>query len=173
MKKIVLAVAFEGYQQLEYGIPREILTSNDLEVLTASDKPGVATAKDGSTTEINLTLNDIVPSLIDGLFLIGGPGALEHLDNKIMHNVLQQMAALKKPIGAICISPRILAKAQVLSGKEATGWDGDNKLKEIFNMYNVIYVPQAVVTDGLIVTATGPDASQEFADAILKLLNLI
>ncbi len=173
-KTVVLLIAHEGYHQIEYGVTREILASDsNLTVLTASDEAGVAIAKDSSSTTVDLTIEQINPTTIDGLFLIGGPGAMTCLDKPEVYTLLQQMMALKKPYGAICISPRILAKANVLGGKKATGWDDDNKLEDIFKSYAVVKVDQPVVTDGNVVTATGPDAAQGFAQAILRVLGEI
>ncbi len=170
-KKVVLLIAHEGYQQVEYGIPREILASENIDVITASDQSGTATAKDHSTTIVDMTIEQINPMLIDGLFIIGGPGALECLDKPAVHALLQQMKALNKPFGAICVSPRILANAEVLAGKKATGWDDDNKLAAFFKSHDVIYENHHVVIDRNIVTATGPEAAQSFAQAILKVLS--
>ncbi|MBA2307564.1 DJ-1/PfpI family protein [Candidatus Dependentiae bacterium] len=167
---IILLVAHEGYQQIEYGVTAEILKSSNVKVLTASDQDGYATAKDSSSTTVDLTVNHINPTLYDGLFLIGGPGALEWLNTPIVHDLLEQMMALKKPYGAICISSRILAEANVLGGKKATGWDDDNALEDIFKAHAVIYEKQPVVTDGNVVTAVGPTAAQGFAQAILQVL---
>lgn len=170
-KTIILLVAQEGYQPIEYGVAHEILASTGIKVLTASNKAGVATAKDASSTIAELGFEDINPSIIDGLFLIGGPGALESLDNELVHTLLQQIKALNKPYGAICISPRILAHANVIGGKKATGWDKDEKLEGIFKKHAVTYVKEPVVTDGKVVTASGPEATNSFAHAIIKVLS--
>lgn len=169
-KKIALVIAHEGYQQVEYGIPLEILASENIDVVTASDQSGTATAKDSSTTVVDLMVEQLNPMQLDGVFLIGGSGALECLNKHAVHTLLQQMMALKKPYGAICISPRILAEAGVLTGKKATGWDEDHKLAEIFAAHKVTYEHHPVVIDGNVVTATGPEAAQAFAQGILKVV---
>lgn len=168
---VILLIAHEGYQQIEYGVTAELLKSNGISVLTASDQDGFAIAKDSSSTTVDLTVNQINPTQCDGLFLIGGPGALECLNTPIVHDLLEQMMALHKPYGAICISSRILAEAGVLGGKKATGWDGDHALEGIFKTHGVTYERKPVVTDGNIVTATGPDAAQEFAQAITRVVS--
>ncbi|MBA3751324.1 DJ-1/PfpI family protein [Candidatus Dependentiae bacterium] len=168
---IVLLIAHEGYQQIEYGVTAEILKSENVQVITASNQLGYATAKDTSSTSIDMTIDQINPTLYDGLFIIGGPGALDSLNTPLVHGLLEQMMALDKPYGAICISSRILAQAHVLAGKKATGWDEDGALEEIFKDHGVIYSKEPVVTDGKVVTATGPDAAQEFAQAILQVLS--
>lgn len=170
-KKIVILIAHEGYQPIEYGVTKEVLAQNPaIAVLTASNKPGEATATDGSKTVVDLTVDKIDPKTIDGLFLVGGSGALEALDNPQVYALLQEMKTLKKPFGSICISSRILAKAGVLGGKKATGWDGDDKLNGIFNEHAVTYTRKPVTTNGLIVTATDPRAAEKFGQSIIHVL---
>lgn len=169
-KKVVLLIAHEGYQQVEYGVTHEILASENIHVITASNQSGTAIAKDLSSTVVDLTVEQINAMHIDGLFIIGGPGALDCLDTHAVHTLLQQMMALKKPYGAICIAPRILVNANVLAGKKATGWDEDNNLAKIFASHDVVYEHHPVVIDGNVVTAIGPEAAQAFAQAILKVV---
>lgn len=170
-KKVILLVASDGYQPVEYGVTKDTLQAADITVLTASDKPGTATAKDNSTTTVDLTVDQINPHTIDGLFIIGGPGALTWLDTPQVHTILQKLMALDKPYGAICIASRILAKAGVLGNKQATGWDGDDKLDGIFEEHAVTYVRQPSVIDGKVVTAVDPLAAESFGKNILKVLS--
>ena len=168
--KVALVIASKGYQQVEYGIPKKMLEEMGFTVITVSDKAEVATAKDGSTTKVNLLLNDVNLKDLIGIFFIGGPGALEHLDNQTSYTLIQQAAEINLPFGAICISTRILAKAGVLKGKQATGWNEDGLLNQIYKEHGVLYIPNNVVSDDNIVTATGPQAAQEFAEEIITVL---
>lgn len=167
---VILVVAHTDYQPVEYGVTYDILASNTIQVATVSNKPGVATATDGSTTVVNNTLDEINPINYQGLFIIGGKGALEHLNIPVMHELLRQFKALGKPYGAICIAPRILAQAQVLGTVKATGWDDDHELARVFERYGAQYTRKAVVTDGLVVTAQGPEVVQDFAEAIIRVV---
>lgn len=168
---VLLLVAGHGYQPVEYGTPKQILESSGIVVKTISNTMGTALATDGSKTDVDFTIdqiNDITNYA--GLFIIGGGGALENLDNPQVYKLVQKFAHASKPFGAICISPRILAKAGVLTGKKATGWDEDHELDMIFAQHDVNYVHKPVVTDGNIVTATGPRAAQEFGKAIVTIV---
>lgn len=169
-KVILLVVAFHNYQPIEYGDTKQVLASAGLLVKTASDQMGTATTKDGSTTSVDIVLSDVNPADYAGVFFIGGPGALEHLDTQESNRILNEAMLAQMPYGAICIAPRILAKANVLTGKKATGWDDDGKLAEIFAQNNVEYVREPVVVDGNVVTANGPGAAREFGEAIAHLL---
>ena len=171
LKKVVLVVAHEGYQPVEYGVPRQLLEDHGHQVVTASNKLGTAHATDGSTTEADITLEEFDATKYDGLFFIGGKGALEHLDNNISYTAIQQAVMLPIPLGAICISTRILAKAGALTSRRATGWDGDHQLADMYRHHAAIYLDdQDIVTDGLIITATGPQVATAFGESILTIL---
>ncbi len=166
MKKVLLAIASHGFQQVEYGDTRQVLEQAGFFVVTASDKRGIAIAKDGSEQKVDVQLSEVDVKQYDAVYFIGGPGALECLDNQESNRILNEAMILQKPYGAICIAPRILAKANVLVGKRATGWNEDGELPEIFAQNNVEYMPEHVVVDGNVITADGPESAREFGEAI-------
>lgn len=174
MKKVLFVIASRGFHPIEYGVPRQILEDEDVKVFTASnskDKDGHAISSDGSMVKVDLILEDVNVDNYDGIFLIGGPHAMEHLDNEKTYKIVRAAdKQLDKLFGAICISPRILAKAGVLDGRKVTGWDKDNKLKEIMSKCNATVVEAGLVVDRNLITADGPDHAQEFGMAILKAL---
>lgn len=174
-KKVLLIVASEGYQPIEYGHTRKILENAGVQVEVGSDSTNIATASDSkysqyATANVDVTLNQIDPNKYDGIFIIGGSGAIDYLNNQTTHKIMQKIAELERPCGAICISPRILVAAGILRGKKATGWNEDNNLEGIFKKYNSYYIEESVVVDGNIVTADGPKAAMSFGKAILALL---
>lgn len=171
MKKVLLVVAQKDYQPLEYSIPKEILELAGVQVVTVSNQIGVAhSVQDYNQVNVEVSLDSVEVKDFDGLFFIGGPGALEYLDNEIVYNLLQAWQKTDKPYGAICISPRILAKAGVLENKKVTGWNGDGKLEDILLGSGAIYVKESVVRDGNVVTADGPSSAEEFGEKILEVL---
>ena len=171
-KRILMIVAHQGYQQVEYSIPRKLFEQSGVIVATASDALGEAVAKDGSTTAVDVVLENVTSAEYDGYIFIGGPGSLEHLDNQTSYELLQKVAEKKKLIGAICIATRILAKAGILHKRQATGWDGDSQLGELYRENGVYYAKQDVVVDDYIITATGPSAAREFAERIIAALHI-
>ena len=168
-KKVLLIIASKGYQPIEFNEPCKLLQENGFKVFTASDKSGQAVASDGSTTVVNFTLDEVKPEDFDAVFVIGGPGAMKHLDNPKTHKIVQAINKdMYKLFGAICIAPRILANAGVLDFRNVTGWDGDNKLSEILEKAGATYIHSGVVVDNNLITATGPEAAKDFAQAIVK-----
>lgn len=169
MVTIILVVAHTGFQPLEYSIPKKILTDAGFKVITASTIAGTATSSIGTTTKVDITLDKLNLNDFDGIYFVGGPGALDNLDNATSYKLLQSVAAAQKPYGVICISPRILAHAGVLKTKKATGWDDDGELADVFKKHGVSYIHKPVVVDGTIITATGPSAAEEFGNSIVRL----
>lgn len=189
-RKVLLVVASKGYHPKEYGETRYELEQQGFDVLVASDAVGVATIMPGGARaglpryvalaeqypayaqcSVDYVLSEVDVTSFAGVFLIGGVGAMELLDTTQMYKILQQCAQQNKAIGAICISSRILARAEVITGKCATGWNEDNGLESVFAKYGVVLQPELVVVDGLVVTANGPMAAQEFGKAIVSLLS--
>lgn len=169
IKKVVLVIASNEFQQDEYRDTHEVLSQAGVQVITASDKMGLAVAHDGSTVPVDMLVEDVQPAAYDGIFLIGGRGA-KLLDTPIMYKLLNETMAIGKAYGAICISPRILAKALVLRGKKATCWDADHLAQPVFDAGQVIFVHEPVVVDGNVVTANGPRAAHGFGQAMLQVL---
>lgn len=170
-KKVLFIIAFNGFHHTEYGVPKKILLNAGYDVITASNKPGVAIAKDGSSAQINVTLEKVEIASYKAVLFIGGPGTLENIDTSESYIIAKEAFEEHLPIGAICLATRILAHSGILRGKKATGWDGDGKLKEIFDEIDCTYVEhEPVVVDGNIVTAVGPAVAEQFGNAMLKLL---
>lgn len=168
-KTIALVIAHTGFQPVEYAVTKKILAAEGYSVLTVSNKPGTATSSIAAiTTKVDVPLNKLKLDTIDGLFLIGGPGCLENLDIPEVHELLRRFHETEKPLGAICIAPRILAHADVLTGLRATGWDEDHELAALFKEYGINYVRESCVVDGNVITATDPQAAQEFAENIIS-----
>lgn len=170
MKQVVLVISETGFQEKEYADTKKELEAAGIKVVTTSDEPNEAIGHAGKKQKIDVALDKINSKEYDGIFLIGGPGALDHLNIPEIHKVLSEFFALNKPYGAICISPRILAQAELLQNKKATGWNGDGKAKAVLEAYGAVFVDKHVVVDGNVITADGPQAASDFGKAIVKIL---
>ncbi len=169
-ENVAIIIANEGYQPIEYSIPKKILANAGYIVTTASDLPALAVASDNSTTKVDLVINDIVVEEYAAIIFAGGAGALDHLDNEETYKLIRKADKKKLIIGAICISTRILANAGILKGKKATGWDKDGELAGIYKKAGVIYEQQGVVVDGRYVTAVDPSVAEAFANQLVTML---
>jgi protease I len=171
-KKIAMLVAFRGFRDEEYFVTKEVLENSGAEIKTVSTERGTAIGADGGETQIDTILDELKVSDFDAIVFIGGPKTLDYLDNETSYRIAKETISENKVLGAICISPIILAKAGVLSGKKATVWSSvlDKSPVKVLEENGAIYRGNAVVIDGKIITANGPGAAKDFGKTILSLI---
>jgi len=176
MKKALFIIAGKNFRDIEYFKPKEILESAGIEIKVASNIKAKekAIGADGNEVKIDINLEDVKISDFDAIIFIGGPGAIQYLDNKESYRICHEAVSLNKILSAICIAPVILAKAGVLKNKNATVWANDlNKQPiEILTENGAKYLNQAVVVDGNIITANGPVAAEKFGEELKQKLVL-
>jgi len=168
--KAVFIVAQRGYQDLEYSIPKKILEQAGIEVVTASKSGGTCIGKLGGMIKESVSLADIKTENYDLVVFIGGPGAVEYQHDSQAHHLAQEAFSKYKWLAAICIAPTILAYAGVLKGRKATVWNGDGRQSSLLSSQGAKYTGDKVTVDGKIITANGPEAAEEFAKTLIKLL---
>ncbi len=171
--KIAIIIAFNNFKDEEYFTPRKILEDAGAEIKVVSNQLGVASGVDGGETNVDIKLNELNVSEFDAVIFIGGPGALDNLDNGDSYKIAKDVASQKKILGAICISPTILAKAGVLQGRKATIWTSplNKQPRKILEDNGAEYQNKNVVIDGNIITANGPGAAKEFGEKIIHILS--
>lgn len=169
-KLVLFAIAHQDFQPIEYATPKKLIEQSGYKVITASSELGMATATDGSQVHVDIMLSKINMDHYDGIFFVGGSGALKDLDNQRSYALIKTAHAIHKVVGAICISTRILAKAGILTERSATGWNGDNELGSLYRKYHVNYVNENVVIDDTIITASGPTAAEQYGQNCIALL---
>lgn len=110
------------------------------------------------------------PESYDGLVIIGGMGSIPHLwGNGDLARLAIAFSAAKKPVAAICLSPVVLARAGILSGKRATVFRSSDAVSEM-RKGGAVLTNLPVVVDGKIITADGPSAARAFGSAIAAAL---
>ncbi len=173
-KKIAMLVAFRDFRDAEYFTPKKILEQAGAEVKTASNKMGLALGAEGGDVRVDFLVKDLQVAEFDAIIFIGGPDCLSSLDNDNSYRVAKETISQNKVLAAICVSPVILAKAGVLSGKRATVWSStmDKSATKLLQENGAIFLPFPVIRDGKIITANGPAAAKEFGEKIREVLML-
>ena len=170
--KILFVLAKNGFKGIEFLNPSNILKAAGHKIFVASNAETgeMARGAEGMEVKIDYSLAETNPENFDMIVFVGGLGALENLDNEESYRIIRETLAIGKPLGAICIAPVILAKAGILKNKKATVWSSpmDKNPIEILRKNGVDYQNQAVVADGNIITANGPQASEEFGKTLLE-----
>ena len=165
--KILMVLAPQDYQEEELNVPREYFQSRGYEVVLASKGVKTATGMNGEKASIDLDLKNVKLSDFAAVVFVGGEGIYNlkiNLDADYQ-GLAKKAVNSKKLTAAICLGPWILADAGLLNGKKATAAETDHLQSK-----GAVVTDQAVVRDGSIITANGPDAAQEFAEAVVSAL---
>lgn len=166
--KVVLVIAPEQFRDEELTTPQKAFLDEGAQVKVASTRLGEAKGMLGGTANVDVVLSDLKADQIDCLVVVGGMGSPEYLWNdQTLHLLLKDLNSQGKVLGAICLSGAVLAKAGVLSGKQATVYPTPDSLKALKDG-QVNHVERPVVQDGRIITADGPPAAVDFAETIIK-----
>lgn len=168
-EKALLVIAKQGFQDVELNGTRDGLVVAGFDVVLASTEAGTCIGKFEAKEEASVALEDVDVSDYDRVGFIGGPGASNLWQNSEAKRIAQDTVRARKPLGAICIAPKILAAAEVLKGKKATVWNDDGDQAGFFALHDVEYTGEHVTVDGLIVTGNGPKAAVEFGKVFANL----
>lgn len=166
MKKALLILPKEGFEEMEAVTPVDFLRRAGTEVVIAADASekrvvgshGIVLEADRTTDEID--------ELFDAVFLPGGLSGAKRLSaSSRVGEILRAHDEAKKTVAAICAAPMVLDHFGILAGKKFTAYPGCEK------GLNGVYVGGRVVKDGNIVTAEGPSRAIDFALALVEILH--
>ena len=156
----------DGFEEVEAIEPIDIMLRAGLDVKTVSLGDGLVTGAHGIKVAADIVIDEVVYEKIDAVVLPGGGLGHENLDaSESVHAIINYAVAHGKYVCAICASPSILGRKQLLSGKKATCFPGFEEY-----LYGAEYVTDKVVVDGKIITARGAGAAAEFGFEITAAL---
>ena len=167
VKKTVLVILADGFEEIEAVTPIDVLRRAGLEVLAAGVGKRQIEGAHGVRFETDIVLEQY-SGVPDAVVLPGGlPGADNLKKSKAVSDLLSRMQKSDKIIAAICAAPaRVLAPSGMLDGKKATcypGFEGEFSSKTTF-------MPDRVVRDGRIITSRGPGSALEFSLELVRSL---
>lgn len=165
MKKTVLVVLADGFEEIEAITPIDVLRRAGLEVLVAGVGKRQIEGAHGIKVEADIELEKYTGTP-DAVVLPGGlPGADNLKKSRAVSELLARMKKADKIIGAICAAPaRVLVPSGMLDGKKATcypGFEGEFTSKTTF-------MPDRVVRDGQVITSRGPGSALEFSLELVR-----
>ena len=167
--KTVLFLLADGFEELEFVAPYDILHRGGIKVQTASigDKKEV-TSSHNLTIVADSLLSQIEAVLFDLLVLPGGgPGTENLLKSDLVKKLLIKSYGEGNKIAAICAAPKVLAKAGILHDHEATSFPSVRADVEPFCKK---YLDVPVVVSGNITTSRGAGTAAEFGFCLLSVL---
>jgi len=158
----------DGFEELEFVAPYDILHRGGVKVQTASisDKKEVV-GSHSITVVADLLLSQVEDLPFDLLVLPGGPGTGNFLKNDLVKKLVIKSHEAGKQIAAICAAPKVLASAGILREFEATSFPAERPNVEPFCKR---YLDVPVVVSGNIITSRGAGTASQFGFCLLSLL---
>ena len=159
--KIMIPLA-DGFEEIEAMTIIDVLRRAGIKAETVGVVGSSIESKNGVRVMTDKRLNQVNADEYDGIVLPGGyPGYVNLGRSSGLINIIKQLNAKKKLVGAICGAPSILAKHGILDDKRATIYPGNEKL---------LPYPRGnkVVVDENIITSQGPGTAMEFSLVIVK-----
>lgn len=164
MQKRVLLLLADGFEEIEAVAPIDILRRAEVDVTVAAVGGSLTvTGKTDITVTADCLLADRKHDAFDALVLPGGPAARSLKENPEVLDLVRTSFSRGLVVGAICAAPTVLQKAGVLEGKSYTAhFSVAEELPEIR--------PEAVVTDGTVITSRGAGTAVDFGLALVAAL---
>ena len=159
----VLALIFDGFEELEATAPFALLRRAGIDLTIASNKE-MTTGSHNLTYTNLVNINTINYKDFDSLLLPGGPHYKYIESNEYILNIIRYFMNNNKIVSAICASPTIIGKLGYLKNKNYTCFKSMNE------DFGGNFIDCYVVVDGNLITAKSAAASIDFAYAIIEKL---
>ena len=166
-RKVVMIIAPQNFRDEELLEPKKVLTEKGAAVTVACASLETAKGMLGAEARPDMLASEIRPEDWDAIILVGGTGATHYFEDSSVHSMLNEAIKQDKIVGAICIAPVTLANAGILSGKRATVYSSEVQTPKD---KGAECTGKDVERDGKIITASGPQAAEEFGNTIAQAL---
>ncbi len=167
MKRIV-ALVDDVYEDLELWYPRLRAEEEGARVIVAGPEAGKLYAgKHGYPCKADVSIGSVASRDFDALLVPGGFAPDKLRRSLHVLGLVQEMNAAGKLIAFICHAGWVLISAGILRGRRATSTIG---IRDDMVNAGAIWVDEAVVTDGNLVSSRTPADLPAFGRAIIERL---
>ncbi len=171
MAKVLFVVAQKNFRDEELFHTREELERAGHSCAVASLAKGEAAGVMGRKTSVDYSVGQVHASGFDCVVFVGGQGVEQSklYENKEILSLARGFASAGKIVSAICIAPRILARAGVVERRKTTFFP-DGATRAMLEEAGAICVADDVMVDGKMITANGPGAARRFGQELARAL---
>jgi protease I len=166
--KRIAILAEDLYEDLELWYPRLRLQEEGAEVMVLGPgDPRIHHSKHGYPVAIDQAIQAADVEQFEAVIIPGGYAPDRLRRHPAMVNFVREMARRGKIVAAICHGPWMLASAEVVAGKNLTGFFS---IKDDLVHAGANYKDAEVVVDGNLITSRQPADLPAFLDAIIAAL---
>ncbi len=166
-KKVLLVLAPKDFRDEEYFDTKEILEKKFV-IHTANLYGKTSKSVLGKHVDVNLSLDKVDVNDYTALIFVGGPGCSVYFNEKKILDIAKEFYFKGKFVCAICLAAGIISNAGLVRGKKITGSYG---AKELVEANEGKFTGSNVEISGRIITASGPEESKKFGEAIVSALS--
>ncbi|MGE5483506.1 MAG: type 1 glutamine amidotransferase domain-containing protein [Ignavibacteriales bacterium] len=164
----VVTLVHQGFEDLELWYPHLRLQEEGIAVHLAGEKAGtVYTGKHGVPAAADYGFSEIDAAGYDGLLIPGGwaPDKLRRYPEVL--DLVRNMDARRKAIGQICHAGWVSISARIIKGRRVTSVSA---IRDDMENAGGIWVDEAVVVDGNLVSSRRPQDLPLYVKAYLEVL---
>ncbi len=168
MDKCIAFLLHEGYEDLEYWVPRYLLEVAGCSIKTVGMRDGrLCDGIHGLQAPIEVNVSRALPETIDALVVPGGhaPDKLRRY-NPVLR-LVNEINDSGKPVAMICHGPQVAISAGIVKGKRVTSSWG---IKDDLVNAGAIWEESPVVVDGNLISAQGLHALVPFCRELMRVV---
>ena len=168
MTRALMVIAPTVFRDEEYAVPKGVLEAHGIDVTTASVAPGECIGKLGMHAHGH-DRRFVMPSRTRGTPWCSWevPARQVFFDDADAHELARAQRDSGRVLAAICIAPSTLARAGLLDGVRATAFPSQ---EDDLRAHGAQWTGEPVTVDGRIVTGNGPEAAEQFGEAVAAVL---
>lgn len=154
----ILVPLMTDFEEIEFVTVVDILRRAGVEVVTAGLSPNPIAGARGIRMHADTSLDDVDPTVFDGVVLPGGKGTDLLRGDERVRRVVRAIHDRGKVTAAICAAPTVLSDLGILAGRRATSHP--SRAGEVSCGQ---YLEAPVVQDGEVFTSRGAGTAMAFA----------
>ncbi len=166
--RVAMVIAPGDFRDEELKYPYKYLKKAGADIVLACTTKEKVKGMLGTVVKPEMRVGSLKVKDLDGVIFVGGSGTKTYFDNKRVLKFARDAYKAETLIGAICLAPGILAKADLLEGKRVTCYDSISGMVE---QAGARYISEKTVQDGRIITGSGPEAAEKFGKAYVLTLS--
>jgi 4-methyl-5(b-hydroxyethyl)-thiazole monophosphate biosynthesis len=157
----------KGFEEIEAVSLIDVMRRGGIDVVVAGVNDTLVTGANGITVQADTDIKNVVADDLDMVVLPGGwDGTYALAENPTVQELLKEMKAKEKIVGAICAAPFALKAAGVLSEHYTCYPSVEEQIGNLEGYTDA----QKVVEDGNVMTSRGPGTAICFGLSIVKKL---
>ena len=169
-KTVLMAIPHTQFRDEEFFAPKKLLEDEGAKVVVASTAVRACHGMNGGSIQSQVAIADAKADDYDALVLCGGSSVPDFFWNdKKLPELAAAMATAGKVVAAICLSTVVLAKAKLLTDKNATVYYLPQAIQEL-KTAGAKYVKESLIVHDKIILAEGPPDSMKWGQAICSAL---